>query len=107
MVKVVAARRILLVLLLMLGLAHAWYGHDYLHGHHHQELGEASYSTSPSSSGGDGASTVAILPPCLQSWRGLLAPPLQVLEVREPETLVYHDPLYRARSLSPRPPPRA
>ncbi len=89
----------------MLGLAHAWYGHDYLHGHHHRELGEASYSTSPS--GGDGASTAVILVPCLQSWRSLLAPPLLVLEVREAPDLVYHDPLYVTPSLSPRPPPLA
>lgn len=38
-------RQISLVTLILCALLHAWFGHDLLHGHHHQDLGEASYST--------------------------------------------------------------
>ena len=38
-------RRISLLAILFCGLFHAWFGHDLLHGHHHHDLEEASYST--------------------------------------------------------------
>lgn len=39
-------RHIGLITLLFCALSHAWFGHDLFHGHHHDELQEASYSTS-------------------------------------------------------------
>lgn len=45
-IKMPQLRQIGLVALLLCALSHAWFGHDLFHGHHHDELHEASYSTS-------------------------------------------------------------
>ena len=46
LVSMLRLRQISLVAILLCALSHAWFGHDLFHGHHHDELHEASYSTS-------------------------------------------------------------
>ena len=43
--RMLRLRQIGLIALLLCALSHAWCIHDFLHGHHHDDLGEASYST--------------------------------------------------------------
>lgn len=101
------ARRfpIALTFLLVLSLAHAWFGHDLLQGHHHRELGEASYS-SPARGDVDQISALAAVLPELLFARLLVGAPGQTVEiVAHPCDLCYRDPLYLSTSLVPRPPP--
>ena len=98
------ARKLVLVLVLLAGLFHAWGGHDWLFGHHHRQLGEVSYSASPASDQGQRV-VQAITTPLLTGSELLLVPLSYADSQRPPaRTLVYLQPQFRGPD-HPRPPP--
>ena len=100
-------RQISLVTLLFCALSHAWFGHDLLHGHHHDELHEASYSTSWKGQVDQLSSLLgatALLTP-IQDWKHLKHTGAWIDTIEETSRSFQAPHFLDAKQL-PRPPPR-
>ncbi len=99
-------RHIGIVGMLLWSLLHAWFGHDLVHGHHHKNLGEATYSTAPSRSvGADQVLSLATVALLTTFCDLLVYSPTVVLELRDFEYDIYRDPQFLEKVHSPRAPP--
>lgn len=100
-------RHIGLIALLFCALSHAWFGHDLLHGHHHHELQEASYSTAWKGQTDQLSSLLdsPALVPRLILWRKLQVQGPWVATLENTETNVESAKFLDAKQV-PRPPPR-
>lgn len=99
-------RQISLVALLFCALSHAWFGHDLFHGHHHNELHEASYSTSWKGQADQISSLLgspALLTP-IQDWEHLYTTGSWIDTVEE-SGLSFKAPHFLDAKQVPRPPP--
>lgn len=99
-------RNIGLAGLLLLSLCHAWFGHDLVHGHHHQNLGEATYSTSPQRSATADLQVPLLTVATLFSFCDLtFIAPREIVELRDETVATFTDPQFLERIHSPRAPP--
>lgn len=99
------ARRLVLILVLLAGLFHAWGGHDWLFGHHHRQLGEASYSTSSGYEEGQ-RTTQVVLTLIFPSHLLSLEAPLSYAAVQVPiSAFPKYRPPVSGKPDHPRPPP--
>lgn len=100
------ARQVALICLVLAGLFHAWGGHDFLFGHHHKQLGEASLSTSSGFEQSQRAGQSVVAPPELLDPL-LPEVPLQTVRAeRPPSKLIDHSAPVCLERDHPRPPPR-
>lgn len=97
-------QKLILVMFLLTGLGHAWGGHDWLFGHHHRQLGEASYSASWGEEEKQ-RSDKAVVPPSLITLKSLEGD----LPSSTPQRWIWISFLHRNPDLlgpdRPRPPP--
>jgi hypothetical protein len=96
-------RQISLVAILFCALSHAWVGHDYFHGHHHDELQEAAYSTSWKGQA-DQLSSTALTTKVLL-WNHLSDRGLWIATCEDLDTS-FQAPHFLDAKQVPRPPPR-
>jgi len=98
-------RQISLVALLFCALSHAWYGHDLLHGHHHDELHETSYSASwKGQTDQFSLLNFAALPTPVRDWENLQSRGSWIDTVEE-TNLSFEAPHFLDAKQVPRPPP--
>lgn len=100
-------RQISLVALLFCALTHAWFGHDLLlHGHHHDELHEASYSTSWKGQANQLSSLLGspALVPKVLLWNHLQDPGACIATIEDVEANLQLSHFLDAKRV-PRPPP--
>ncbi len=92
--------------LLLLSLCHAWFGHDLIHGHHHQDLGEATYSTSTQRVATADLQVHLLTLATLVSFYDLtFHAPRVIVELRDENLATVVDPQFLERIHSPRAPP--
>lgn len=98
-------RHIGLVGLLLCALSHAWFGHNLLHGHHHHDLGEASYSSASRGQADqlDSLLGAPALPTDIVLWN-LQCQALWIATVEETESTFQSSHLLDLKQV-PRPPP--
>lgn len=98
-------RHISMVGLLMWSLMHAWFGHDLVHGHHHQNLDEAAYSTAAPRSDTDVLSQLGPAALLVGFCDFAMAKPTETLEALTFEVASFSDPPSLEKIHSPRAPP--
>jgi hypothetical protein len=98
-------RHMSVIVVLLLSLAHAWFGHDLVHGHHHQDLGEASYSTAAPKAQSEHSFQVfaAVLVTSFFEWD--IQQSEGVIALSESTGFSWRDPLHQDPKQIPRPPP--